>query len=229
MKADNDELGCEGGGPDPERLQALDAVLTDEVIDKVARMLKREILALRGAGVPVDEDEDVAAAELVQEAAVQMIVGDRIWHADLPIVTQLYQAARSNISAHKCKAKNWRSRPMNDNNLDDTDPGESERMAEVAKAGPLRSAKPGRAITMHHDGRRLLARLRDRLRPLDALHQLLDAYEAGAQTRGEVMELTGLSGKRFDNLRDRLDRLLKKLGEEEDREIFKDAMEVSHG
>jgi hypothetical protein len=118
---------------------------------------------------------------------------------------------------------------MNDNNMDDTDPGESERMAELAQAGTPRSARPGREVTMSDAGRRLIGRLRDRLRPIDDLHQVLDAYEVGAQTRGEVMELTGLSGKRFDNARDRLDRLLRKLADEEGREVLEDAMEVSHG
>ena len=196
---------------DPKVRRALEQ-LSVKARRRVTAFARRRTKMIARAGEPVASDEP---SILVQDAITDTLIGAAPVTADLDARPGQpeHEQPDAKIEGHLRKLigrRTWsrlaRARKrlrvpievFGDSAID----GDIERLRADASLGRARVA------------RRLGGELRARATRDPQLLTLLDAYEAGADTPREVMDLTGWSRPDFQNVRRRLDRTLAAVPEE---------------
>jgi AraC-like DNA-binding protein len=117
----------------------------------------------------------------------------------------VWDVIRTRTNHDRLRAKRYRHEP-----LDVFDPEAPEELlseVELALADRATCSSPELATL----AAQWLGELRRHVAPSSDLGRMLDAFEAGATTMGDVAHLTGLSEKEYCAARLRLDRLVNRL------------------
>ena len=140
--------------------------------------------------------------ELVQNVLADTATGVLRWEpADKTLREHVWDAIRTRTHHDRIRAKRYRHEA-----IDVLDPGASGvLLGEIERALEVRASVASPALAAITAER--MAELRTHAAPSSPLGRLLDAFEAGAFTKADVMFLTGMSHKDYHAARLRLRRL----------------------
>ena len=136
--------------------------------------------------------------DLLHEAAVVLLQGERVWHRDVHVLVTLKMAMRSIASNARKKVSNG---PVDHSVAVDIGAGRSEDYEEAV--APVNYLTPERIA----DGRQQLAEIEALVTGDEDAEMVLMAWCDGIRGQ-EAMEVTGMDAKRYDAARKRLLRKL---------------------
>ena len=163
--------------------QAFDAALTPEVLREITRHAERRAATLRGAAAWL------SAEDLVHTAIVKTLDGSQRWKPEMRTLAEhLKGAIDGEISHARDHARDFPEVRIDAPDVDDA-------VAEEVAAAVARA--PEAQAGVEHARAALFVAVGARARHDVAIRALLDAYERGAHTRREVIEVTGMTRREY--------------------------------
>jgi hypothetical protein len=185
-------------------LEAFTAQCTDQLYDVGRRFAARRAAVVAWCGGFVD---DYYIRELVANVIADTAAGILHWDSEAQSLEAHVLDAISQRANHDCS----RALRYHHEAIDLLDPGAPRALIEEVET-KLGEAVPGLWFGLGVDPVERVTRLRE-LAGADDAHVLLilDAFDAGAVTKSDVLHFTGLSDKVYRSARKRLTRLVAKL------------------
>jgi hypothetical protein len=185
--------------PDMAWVEAMSAELTEELIDGVRNFARLRALGVANAGRKVDE---YYVRELVQDVIGDTFTG--VLHWDPNVVS---------LKTHLLRAVQFRSRDDREHEKSfphDSIGDGSDRSVHAENEASELANGAARAENRRYAAE-VMAQIRDEARADKAVLRLLDAYDAGASTKSEVMACSKMKARTYHNARIRLSRLARNL------------------
>lgn len=185
--------------PDDAWIDAFQAQLTEEAIDRVRRFARMRALGVANTGRKVD---DYYARELVQDAIADTFEGVLRW-----------DPARVTLEAHLTRAVQSRSRDDRTHEIafpHDT-MGDPDERSQLVESEASIAAATDHDLEKRRYASELMARIREEAAGDKAVLRILDGYDAGATTKAEVIEHTKMKARTYHNGRIRLGRIVRNL------------------
>lgn len=183
--------------PDDGWLEALQLQLTDELTDRVRNFARLRALGVANTGRKVDE---YYVRELVQDAIADTFEGVLRW-----------DPKRVSLEAHLLRAVQFRTRNDRDHAIafpHDAIGDETDR-SKFAESEASETVQTERVSETRRHCVEVMAQLRDAsTRDKDVL-RILDAYDAGATTKAEVMAHSKMKSRTYHNARIRMGRIVR--------------------
>jgi hypothetical protein len=185
--------------PDDAWLEALQTQLTEELTDRVRNFARMRALGVANTGRKVD---DYYVRELVQDAIVDTYEGVLRW-----------DPARVSLETHLLRAVQFRSRNDRTHAIEypHDSLGDGTDRSIFAESDASETVAPERT----GERRRYAAEVMDAIRAAasadKAVLRILDAYDAQATTKTEVMAFAGMKARTYHNARIRLTRIVRNL------------------
>lgn len=189
--------------PSEAWIEAFAKQCTEQLYEDAHRFAARRAGAVRKAGGIAD---DYYVRELVQNVISDTAAGVLRWDPTVKSLPEhVWDAIRTRTNHDRLRAKRYRHEA-----IDGVDPdAPSNFIGEVEAA--LEDRAPSASPELATLANEWLAELRELAAPFPALVRMVDAFEAGATTRADVMHVTGLSEKECNLARVQLRRLVRKL------------------
>jgi hypothetical protein len=185
--------------PDDAWLDAFQAQLTGETVDRARKFARMRALGVANTGRKVD---DYYARELVQDAIADTFEGVLRW-----------DPARVTLEAHLTRAVQFRSRDHRMHEIafphDALGDGTDESLLAEREASGVATTEPD--LEKRRYAAELLAYIRDETAADKPVLRILDAYDAGATTKAEVIAYTKMKARTYHNARIRLGRIVRDL------------------
>jgi hypothetical protein len=198
-----DSKGADGSGeiyaPDNAWLDAFTKQLTPKLIDQLRNFARMRVLAVGYAGRKVD---DYYSRELVQDAIGDTFAGALRWDpARAPLELHLVRAIQNRAQADRQRAEDHPHDAMGD----DT---EASRIAEHEASG---SNEDAQLAVKRIYAKEMVAQIRAAAADDKPVLRIIDAYDAGARTKDEVITFTKMKPRTYHNAHIRMTRLVRNL------------------
>jgi hypothetical protein len=180
-------------------LDAFTKQLTPKLIDQLRSFARMRILAVGYAGRKVD---DYYARELVQDAIGDTFAGAHRWNpARAPLELHLVRAIQKRAQADRQHAEDHPHDVMGD----DT---ETSRLAEDEASSLNESAE---LAVKRVYAKETVAQIRAAAADDKPVLRIIDAYDAGARTKEEVITFTKMKPRTYHNAHIRMTRVVRNL------------------
>ena len=193
--------------PTAEWRAAFDAQATEALVARLIKYAKTRVKMMMRTDGGADP---LLARELVLDALEDTLMGVVSWDpSKVSLLTRLMALIQSRTRHEMIRMQRLPHRSLDDS-ADDTSTDGSPLENEVCRTA-ARDHKPDDSDVMRERAAWAVTELRRAAGDNASTLQLLAAYERGAVTRQEVMRMTGMSAKTYDNARRHVLRLVTKL------------------
>jgi hypothetical protein len=198
-----DATGADIGTPPFIRTEAWTAEfekqLTPKLMDRIRKYARSRLYPAAVAGCKIDK---YAVRELAQSVATDTWLGELRWDpVRCPLEAHLVVAVRSRAYSVRRHAEDFPGDTLGEGTEASED---AEREASAAIADPMHAIE-------HVYARQTLALIRAEATNDAPVLQLLDAYEAGATKKEDVLALMKMKARTYHNAQIRLKRIVRKL------------------
>lgn len=186
--------------PDEAWIDALQAQLSEPMLDRVRRYARTRAIGVARAGRKVD---DYYARELVQDAVADTFTGALRWHPDaISLEAHLVRAVRCRTKDERKRLARFRHQALDDST-------DSARDAEHELSTACDTSPEGERRRHAAD---VLAQVREHVAGDRDVLRILDAYAAGVTAKADVLAFVGMRSRTYHNAHNRLVRLARSLG-----------------
>ncbi len=225
---------------EPQALSAADRAelvkrIEDELRDgalvaKLGKAANRLVRQMRKLGIPCRAKEPgrEPGEELIHDAIVSTVLGERTWSGTYALEAHLRQAMRSIASTEIARRARKPALPMtSDLMTNDTNPDDEKRAFEMSRGAYQQTERPRRAIALVETVNLWFSAVRTRLPDDKQAIRVAQAWVDGHTVREDAITASGLSKPMYEAAKKRIKRVIESLPELSDGKA--DALEMTHG